>query len=188
MVQFELVADPMYHTAHPDWEALTDIEINPARRLEDMDFPITPYEIGCQITAADIPSGAVRFSLSGRHWEALKAGRIEEAIVDESVPIILNCFRVDRKGMPRRDPEDKRFLLRIVPDPASRLPIISQEEDFKRWTIPFWCSACSQEITGPAAAACQTVDCRFNLCWRCSDLRTRHPADHRLADVNVKYL
>lgn len=187
IVRFELVADPMYHTTGADWKALSDIKINPPRKLQGVDFPITPYEIGCQITATDIPLGAVRFSLGGRRWEALLDGRIEDAIINESVPIILKCFKINQRGEVKKDPQDKKFLLWIVPDPASRLPIVSQEEDFKKKILPVWCSDCRDEIEGQTARVCQTASCKFSLCWSCSLGPITHPAEHNLAGVDMDF-
>lgn len=97
---------------------------------------LDPYDLGCQLQHAELPPGRVRFALSGRRWEAFGQGRLDEAIIDEELPVVLSIFKITRTGSPLRHQQDKRFALFIKPDPASRLPIISQEKDFKSNALP----------------------------------------------------
>lgn len=148
--RFRPVCDPIYHIERQPWQLgetaeLPDIEIEPPRGVAN-DHAFTPYDLGCELHASELPTGKVRFTLSGESMRHLVEGRIDAAIVDDSFPIVLGCFRIDSEGEMMKDTADRKFLLNIIPDPASRFPIVANEQDLMTLAVPFWCSLCDKEI------------------------------------------
>lgn len=197
-LRFEFVADPNYQTDRNRRQLsdLPDIQINPPRKMRT-DHPVSVYDMGCQLHAGDLPSGKVRFALSGRRFALFSEGLIDEAIVtgDNSLPIILKCFNISRSSEPVKSAADRKFVLWIRADPATRHPIIAQEEDFKKFELPFWCSYCNEEIEGNAeenfGRTCK--ECRFSLCWTCAirfesdELDHNHPAEHETERIDIDF-
>lgn len=187
--RLNLVCDPAYRTQRGSEGAsrLPNIMIDPAKRSTGGQEDIPPYDLGCCLRVRDLPDAAtVRIALGGRRLQALSEGRTEEAIVDESLPIILRCYAVTQRGKPLKDPQDKKYVLRLRPDPGSKLPIVAQEEDFLSQVLPFWCSVCNEEITTATAERC--CECVFNICQSCQGQPHQHERNgHVLEVVQMDY-
>lgn len=167
---FHVVCDPFYHAGRTPQTVskFHPIQIYPVRKLPKDKNPLGPYELGCSLEAADLPTGIVRFSFTGKRLQHLMCGRLEEAVAPDmdALPIILNCHGVTKKGEKRRDQGDKKFVLWIKADPASRFPIVGQEKDFKEFTLPVWCRSCKGEIETEIGWRCP--DCSYGYCSTCT--------------------
>lgn len=152
-LRFRLVADPLYHVGRSAEELaeLPDIQIAEPRLPDDEAPP--PYDLGCQLSPTNFPSGRVRFSLGGRRLQILLGGDVS-AIVDDELPLVLSCIKVNARGQPAKDADDTRYALPLKPDPGSRFPIIGQERNFVEGALPVWCSGCRDEIEGLQARVC----------------------------------
>lgn len=111
-IRFVLVQDPLYQADRQDDEldALPDIQIEPARPISGIDNPIVPYELGCRMSASDVPSGRFQFTWGGRRWRLFCQGRFDEAIQSEALPLVLTCAK-SFQGRRRKSREDRRWVL-----------------------------------------------------------------------------
>lgn len=159
-LRFRLVCDPDYHRGRTfkDKDELPDIQIEPQRPAPDEATQILPpYDFGCDLGPEDLPSGHVQFYVGARSEPfaaLLRDGPGNMKIVDDSLPFMLNCWKLNGRQQPARDPRDCKFILYIKPDPGSRFPIRGQEDDFTKRALPSWCSLCKEEIEPPTAYAC----------------------------------
>lgn len=173
-LRFRLVCDPTYTKHREDRELSSEfvppIQIEYPREIRGP----KPYDMGCEITPSDLPAGTVRFVLEGPGLSHAAEGRFAEAIVADYLPVVLRCFSVDVCGNMREDPHNKRFLLRVKTDAASRFPIVANEDDFYRLALPFSCTYCPEEVE----SVCQ--DCKNSLCSSCI---VCHTADHVLNPI-----
>lgn len=192
-LRFSLICDPLYQTDRKEGELdnMPRIKIEPPRKVDTQSEDrfvedLSPYDLGCTLSASDIPPGNVRFALGGRRFRHLSEGRFNDAVIREQIPIIFTCVRVNRLGTPLKDPADKKYLLWIKPDPVTNFPIVGQEEDFKRGALPFWCTGCRGEIDFQGAKICQ--DCPATFCMSCfvSGIHGEHPREHKIRNKKVK--
>lgn len=136
--QYRVICDPSYHHTRTQVQVakLPDIVIPYENKAGQGNIP-PPYEVGCTLSPEDLPQGGkVRFYLQGQRLQQLIENRTDLAVVDDTFPVILSCCKVNR-GRPVKDPQDRKFLLRIKPDIVSRFPIVAQEEDWKRLSWSF---------------------------------------------------
>lgn len=109
------------------------------------------------------------------------------AVEDDALPVILACYKVHR-GRPAKDPRDRKFLLWLRPDPASRFPIVAQEQNFMDLSLLFWCTHCRKDISFLDAQVCEQCDASFcGWCSQADHHRSGHPADHKTKTVRTNY-
>lgn len=175
-LRFRLVCDPTY-TKDREAGELSGTDVPPIQIQKPRQVPGPgPYDIGCEIEPRDIPTGNVRFALGGPCLQHLAAGRFSEAIVADYLPLELRCFKVDDLGQFQDHFANKRFLLQIKADLASRFPIVANEDDFRQFAVPFSCHYCPESVS----LMCRTSACKISLCSACAE---GHAKDHDLDPV-----
>lgn len=175
-LRFNLVCDPKYNPAAKSKRLFDPIHINPPDRI--LTGCHHTYDMGFSAFAEDLPTGDVKFVLQSPILSRLMQGLgIAQDKVCTSIPVMLSCFKTTSAGRQLRDKRDKRWILDIRTDPATKLPVVRSAR-----SVPIWCRRCNREILG-RARVCKTCE-DYSLCWLCY-LRTEHPSDHLITSVEI---
>ncbi|KKY29366.1 hypothetical protein UCDDA912_g10710 [Diaporthe ampelina] len=146
--KFRVIANPSYqHGRERKWisRRFPMIKIEPTRLINGNENPLTPYNLRAKLDGAELPSGRIQCIVEGQYLQHLAEGNITQAVVDNSLPIILSFFHVDNRGRKKCNVHDRKYVLWIRMDLKMFL-IIAQEYDFKKFKLPFWCRECDDEI------------------------------------------
>lgn len=142
-----------------------------------MRTPLPPYNLRAKLDGAELPSGRIQCIVEGQYLQHLAEGNITQAVVDNSLPIILSFFHVDNRGRKKCNVHDRKYVLWIRIDLKMFL-IIAQEYDFKKVKLPFWCRECDDEIKTQTTLVYR--DCAYSVCEHCANGVVQWPDSHTI--------
>ncbi|OTB04803.1 hypothetical protein M426DRAFT_320388 [Hypoxylon sp. CI-4A] len=130
--KFSLVCDPTYMTTRgplPDGGPFEPIYIGYAQEVLKGNRSTT-YDLCWDVLAASLPSGRVRFSLSGRDVKRLATNADSPKMANrDTIIMYLHCRKVDQDDQEMLDdPDNKQWKLKLMTDPASKFLVIEQED------------------------------------------------------------
>ena len=178
-LRFNLVCDPKYSPSRivankKDW-------FEPIRINSPEDILTSCHhtcDMGFSAFAQSLPIGEVQFVLESPVLSRLMQCReTAEDKVRRAIPVMLSCFRINEAGSRVRDRRDKRWILEIRTDLATKLPVVCSTR-----SVPIWCSRCREAISG-RARVCETCE-DYGVCWLCYP-RRNHQADHAFANAEI---
>lgn len=91
------------------------------------------YDLGFSILGCDLPPGRISCRLSGLD-AAWLASDIDARSASDLLTLELTCLKVSRNGAKLRHFLDKRWLLKLATDPASKYLVVEEEKQ-----LPVWC-------------------------------------------------
>lgn len=173
-VKIQLICDPQYIGAGSggEWPPL---RVGAPEQV--LNGPLSTYDLSWYIRGEDLPYGPVRFSLRSRCLQQLAECPDDGGTAGGPIPLFFTCYKVNDSGQETKSRRDRRWLLRLRTDPATRLLKIEEVQ-----SVPAWCGNCLDELKGTVYGCESCTD--LKLCRRCHQ-PGKHPQSHRLTLENI---
>lgn len=126
----------------------------------------------------------IRFRVEGSTAARLASRESREPEKNTEAKIQLRCTKINTRRQEVYHPQNRRWLLTVKSDPASKLLVVDKRED-----VPSDCDGCEGQIRDDMQI-CE--DCGYAYCMNCyedilSDLTNNiHPAGHKFELVSLR--
>lgn len=128
--KFALVCDPAYMSNRGKRTANTAFPPIPiGLPHEVLSGPLSTYDLGWDVLAAELPPGNIKFSIHGQDIDRLCGNSdCPEVARQDQITIWLSCRKMDKGREMLDHPSNKTWKLLLQTDPASKLLVIDSAE------------------------------------------------------------